>query len=236
VSDGFVCYPRIVRIRMKQIWLRGPNGVGKSTLGKMIEAKISGSVFVSSGNLLRQSRDIESQVTEDMGEGNLAKSDIVLRVMGNRFKELKHLGTNLLVVDGFPRKVEELRSWIRMTQAPDVVISLNLSDHEIVERLINRQVCDKCGESYNSFSNIFLRPIVPRVPGRCDACSDGQLVRRPDDVPDIILKRLSVFRANEQRILSSLREQAQVKFATYDVAKGLSSFETIVHEVPQLIR
>jgi len=235
-NHGIAAFSHIVEITMKQIWLRGANGVGKSTLGRIIEQRLIGSVFVSSGNLLRANMSDRKQLQDEMAKGDLANSDLVIRVMHKRFEELKIQGANLLILDGFPRKVEELLSWMEMTNPPDLVVTLRLEDDDIVARLVNRQICDTCGRSYNSYSNEFLRPILPRVHGKCDLCSDGKLVRRPEDLPEIVRKRLSLFHGNEKYIMDALKRHSQVKLRTYDVSQGLASFERISNDVSTLIR
>ena len=215
---------------MKQLWLRGPNGVGKSTLGRLLKAGIPKSVYVSSGQLLRE------RLTDDrhVAAGNLADSNIVIEVMHKRLNQLRQLDTRVMIIDGFPRKVEEMKEWIHVSHAPDLVVSLQLSDEDVIDRLVNREICDSCGRSYNSFGNEYLRPILPAIPGRCDACADGILVRRPDDSPESIRRRLDIFHQNEMGIMNKLREYSQVNFMSIDASKGLPVLDQISRDIKSL--
>jgi adenylate kinase len=68
----------------------------------------------------------------------------------------------------------------------DKVISLEVSDEEIVERMSGRRVCPKCGASYHTVYNPTM------VEGVCDKCGEGVTVRR-DDAPEVVQSRLEVY-------------------------------------------
>ena len=220
---------------MKQLWLRGPNGSGKSTLGKLIAKSVKESVFVSSGALLREQMGRRDDIVrQELAKGNLADSDLVLELMTRRYKEIKNAGSRLMIVDGFPRKLEEVWRWEKLVGPPHHVISLSLDDKSVVDRLMNREVCDSCGASYNSFSNEFLRPIVPRIRGECDFCTNGVLSKRADDSSDAILRRLRIFHENENDILNAVRVFPNVELIECDATKGIAAFEQIAGRISNI--
>ena len=68
----------------------------------------------------------------------------------------------------------------------DRVLSLEITDQEIEERMSGRQVCSKCGASFH----IHARPT--KAEGVCDNCG-GPVVQRDDDKPETVRHRLEVY-------------------------------------------
>ena len=82
----------------------------------------------------------------------------------------------------------------------DKVLSLEVADEAIIERLSSRRECSKCGAPYNIISN------KPETEGICDKCK-GELIQRADDVPETIKNRLNVYHEQTEpikRIMKSL--------------------------------
>ena len=68
----------------------------------------------------------------------------------------------------------------------DVVVSIEVADEAIVERMSGRRVCDKCGASYHTK----YKPSKDGV--TCD--NDGTpLTLRKDDSPEVVLSRLKTY-------------------------------------------
>lgn len=74
------------------------------------------------------------------------------------------------------------------------VISLEVPAEEIIRRLSQRRVCEHCGENYH----LLFRP--PPPDGRCLACARGPIAQRPDDRPEAIARRLSVYEAQTKPV------------------------------------
>ena len=68
----------------------------------------------------------------------------------------------------------------------DAVVSIEISDEEIVERMAGRRVCTACGAPYH------VKNMPPKVEGVCDACG-GKLEARADDKPEVVRDRLQVY-------------------------------------------
>jgi adenylate kinase len=136
-----------------------------------------------------------------MGNGQLADSDLVINVMHAEFLKLVHAPTPVtaVLIDGFPRKIDELTQWIQLTSLPSAVVYCNCDEEVIVKKLINRRMCSSCGKNYNSYKDEFLGPIVPTHDGRCDECG-SELIQRSDDREEAIWNRLTVYSENEERI------------------------------------
>ncbi len=76
----------------------------------------------------------------------------------------------------------------------DAVIQINLADEIVMQRVLNRRVCGKCGLDYNL---IFHRPVDPEV---CDVCG-GALVSRADDTAVALQSRLRDYHGKTKPIL-----------------------------------
>ena len=68
----------------------------------------------------------------------------------------------------------------------DCALSIEISDETIVERMAGRRTCRDCSATYH----VATKP--PKTEGKCDACG-GELIIRPDDKPETVRERLTVF-------------------------------------------
>ena len=69
----------------------------------------------------------------------------------------------------------------------DAVIELKVDDNQLIQRIVGRFTCAKCGEGYH---DRFKRP---KVRGMCDVCQSTEFTRRPDDTAETVNKRLMVY-------------------------------------------
>ncbi len=102
------------------------------------------------------------------------------------------------MLDGFPRtliQAEALESLLQRLNRPlTAVISLSLSDNEVVRRLGGRRMCEGLGEPF---------PLHIEDTASVDACVrlGGRLVQRPDDEPQVIVERLRTYEAETAPLL-----------------------------------
>ena len=75
------------------------------------------------------------------------------------------------------------------------VVSLEIEDQVVVDRLSGRRICPNCGAIYH------LAAKPPRVDEICDVCG-AELTIRADDNPDTIRQRLRQFHAQSQPVLN----------------------------------
>ena len=171
----------------------GPQGSGKGTQADLLGPKI-GAVKLSTGDLFRAEIAAESplglRVKEILAAGNLVSDDITLAIVAERLDKLAAERVRGVIFDGFPRteaQAEGLDILLQERgQTINGVIELAVPENVLIDRMSGRRVCAICGTAYN------LAFQSTRQPGICDKCG-GELVQRPDDMPDAIRKRLQLY-------------------------------------------
>jgi adenylate kinase len=137
-------FPGLSGKRYQAVLLFGAPGSGKGTQGKILGA-IPGFYHSSTGDIFR-SLDLQSEVGrlfwEYAGKGQLVPDDVVIRVWkqfikGMEFTNNFHPETQILVLDGMPRNVNQARL---LEDTIEVLKIVHLSsDHKkMVERLKRR--------------------------------------------------------------------------------------------------
>lgn len=171
------------------IILLGAPGSGKGTQAEFI-VKEFGVVHISTGDMFRDNIKRETPIGKKaksyIEAGQLVPDEIVIDMLRQRLQEPDCKNGALL--DGFPRtlaQAEALESIIKDHFQP-VVISLEVSDATVMDRLTGRRYCPTCNAVYH----ITFSP--PKKPGICDKCG-SPLAIRPDDVEATVKERLAVF-------------------------------------------
>lgn len=175
----------------------GPAGSGKGTQAKNLEREF-GVVQISTGDLLRdavaQGTELGRKADPIMREGRLVPDDLVIRLIEERL-EKKDAASFLL--DGFPRTLPQAQALDAMLERHgkklDRVLSLEVPDELLVERITGRRQCPKCGAVYHVVS------APPKRAGFCDRDDTG-LIQRSDDSPEKLAKRLEVYRAEIPKV------------------------------------
>jgi adenylate kinase len=149
---------------------------------------------LSSGEIFR--REIESGT--DLGRmakryidhGELVPNGVTIEMMAKQLRDPQVMEKGF-VLDGFPRTVKQAEALdeilFEMNIDLDKVVSLEVPEDVVVERLAGRMGCTKCGEIYHSADKPPIRE------GLCDKCNSPLFVRS-DDQPETIRERLRVFR------------------------------------------
>lgn len=174
--------------------LMGPPGAGKGTQGEILAKKL-GIDTISTGVMLRtaikEQTEIGKQVEKLINDGKLVPDDIMVKLVKERLQ--KPDCAKGFILDGFPRTTAQAEALTDSGVKIDKVLSLEVADDVIVERLSSRRECSKCGAPYNVISN------KPKKDGVCDKCGGG-LIQRADDNPDTIKNRLNVYHTQTEPI------------------------------------
>ncbi len=176
---------------MKIIFLGAP-GAGKGTQAEIVSERY-GIPTISTGAIIRKAvRDgtpTGLAAKAYMDRGALVPDDVVVELIRERLAEPDC--RNGFILDGFPRTVPQAEALDRMGVRPDAVLSLDVADDVIVERMSGRRVCGACGATYH----VVARP--SREEGKCDKCGADLTVRRDDD-PAVVLDRLTVYHSTTE--------------------------------------
>lgn len=170
--------------------LMGPPGSGKGTQAKRLTATL-GIPHISTGDILRENiannTALGKQAKEFMDQGKLVPDSLVLDMLFDRVS--KPDAKNGYLLDGFPRTVPQAEAFQKHLTGTEkvVAINLNVKDDTIVKRMASRLTCPECGAVYSTTDS------PPKTPGICDK-TGAKLVRRKDDEPEVVQKRLQVYR------------------------------------------
>ena len=176
---------------MNLILLRPP-GAGKGTQSKTLAAKY-GLVQLSTGDMLRAAAKAGTKVGLEakgiMDKGDLVPDAVVIGIIAERIDEPD--AKKGFILDGFPRTLTQAAALDKLLKDKnrqlDVVIELRLDHNKLIERVVGRFTCAKCGEGYH---DRFKRP---KVRGVCDICQSTQFARRDDDTAETVSNRLMAY-------------------------------------------
>lgn len=175
--------------------LLGAPGSGKGTQAELITRQF-GIPVTSPGAILRREKDLGTPLgleTEEITkQGGLVPDKIIVKLIEDW---LRLHGGYGFVFDGFPRTLPQgksLQEILERHHTPlDLAIWLEVSEQTVRDRIGSRLQCRGCGFTTSVSSAHFAeRPV-------CPFC-DGPLVRRNDDDPAVLQKRLQEFNLKTQ--------------------------------------
>ena len=171
---------------MKLILLGAP-GAGKGTQADILCKELD-IPTISTGNMLRAAikngTPTGMKAKAFMDEGKLVPDEVIIGIIHDRVAEDDC--KNGYILDGVPRTIAQAESLEKAGIVFDDVISIEISDEVIMERMSGRRVCEHCGASYH------LVAVPPKQEGICDKCG-GKLIQRHDDEPETVKHRLEVY-------------------------------------------
>lgn len=171
---------------MKLILLGAP-GAGKGTQAERLCKELN-IPTISTGNILRAAikngTPTGLKAKSYMDAGKLVPDEVIIGIITERLAEDDCKGG--FILDGVPRTIAQAEALEKAGIRFDAVVSIEIADKEIMERMSGRRVCENCGASYH------LVAVPPKTPGVCDSCG-GKLVQRKDDAPETVKARLEVY-------------------------------------------
>tara|TARA_B100001250_G_C19809988_1_gene795289 strand:- start:2664 stop:3296 length:633 start_codon:yes stop_codon:yes gene_type:complete len=172
---------------MTSIVLFGPPGAGKGTQAARI-TESTALPQVSTGDMLRaavkKSTQTGIEAKKYMDAGQLVPDSIIIDLIKDRVTHAD--AKNGLMFDGFPRTIPQAEALAEITEVSHV-ISIEVPDSRIVERICGRYSCSSCGSVYHDKFN------PTSVIDVCDACGATEMKRRADDNESTVLQRLSAY-------------------------------------------
>jgi len=185
-----------------KLMMLGPPGAGKGTQATRLVESL-GIPQVSTGDMLRAARrqgtELGEKAAEYMDAGELVPDQVVIGIVEQRLREPD--AREGFILDGFPRTRDQAEALTEMGIELDAVLSLEVSEHEVVRRLSGRLNCPKCGAAYHEEFN------PPADQDVCDECGHQGLVKRDDDRPDVVRERLEEYRQKTEPLEEFYRDR-----------------------------
>jgi len=167
--------------------LLGAPGAGKGTQAEKISAAFS-IPAISTGAIIREAiaagTEMGKSAKQYIDQGALVPDEVVIGIVKDRLKAADC--SEGFILDGFPRTVPQAEALDKMGVDITDVLSIEVSDERIIERMSGRRVCENCGATYHVLSN-------PSPAGeKCGMCGEPLTVRADDD-PAVVRSRLEVY-------------------------------------------
>jgi len=171
----------------------GPPACGKGTQTNML-AEYLGFPHIDTGSLLR------AEISKETPDGIIAKSfidkgqlvppELVGNIIKNRLS--KEDCSKGYVLDGYPRSLaqaellEKINAEVDKEKAVFKAIYFDIDESILIDRIVHRQSCPKCGEIYNKK----FKP--SKVENICDKCN-VELKTRADDNEEVAHARFDTY-------------------------------------------
>ena len=180
--------------------LMGAPGAGKGTQAEKISGKWN-IPAISTGDILRAAikagTELGNTAKGYIDDGKLVPDEIVIGIIKEYLNS--DAAANGFILDGFPRSIPQAEALDAMGVKIDAVLSIEVADEKIVERMSGRRVCT-CGASYHTV----YKP--SQKSGICDKCG-AELYIRKDDAPETVLSRLATYHSQTEPLKAFYAEK-----------------------------
>lgn len=178
----------------RELVFLGPPACGKGTQTSKLSTYLK-FPHIDTGSLLR--RAIVEKTSDGLiaqayiDKGQLVPVDIVAAIIKNRLKE--NDCKDGFILDGYPRSIEQaeilenIKSEINNGEEVSFkVIYFDIDQQLLMNRIIYRRSCSKCGKIYNLLS------LKSKTEGVCDDCG-CELIQRKDDTEETAKARFDTY-------------------------------------------
>ncbi len=184
----------------------GSPGSGKGTQAKLLVRKLNLEYF-EAGSILRERAKENSLLGEKISliinkKGALVPNILMKKILTKWLGEIDV--KKGIIFDGFPRTLRQykiLKDLLNLKNLKiDKVIYLKLKPEVSLKRLLSRRICPNCKSEFN----LLTKP--PKKDELCDFCHI-KLIRRQDDTPVLIKKRLENYYKEERPLIEEFKKE-----------------------------
>jgi adenylate kinase len=198
----------------------GMPGSGKGTQAEKL-VKEFGFRHIALGDILRsyteKNNEISREIKDLIDKGKLISDDIANKIIAD---EIRSSQENNIILDGYPRKVSQLRFLENNFLDKDIfVVYFKVRKESLVKRLLDRVVCKDCKSTFSDHN-------FPSQDSECDKCKSKNLMKRNDDDEQTIMKRMDVFDQETYPIIEDIKAQESTPMFYLEV-DGSDSIENI---------
>ena len=189
--------------------LFGHPGAGKGTQAARLQEDFR-LPYVATGDILRAAvkdgTELGLKAKGFMEAGELVPDELVIDLIVDRIGAGD--ARDGFILDGFPRTRAQAdalgEAFDALGRRITAVLLIDVPDEDVVRRISGRRVSVKTGRVYHVESD------PPKHEGRCDV--DGsRLVQRDDDKPEVVQKRLEVYHAETEPLVSYYDERGLLR-------------------------
>ena len=171
----------------------GAPGTGKGTVASKLSEKLN-IPQVSTGDIFRKAivekTPVGVEAEKYISQGMLVPDDVTIKIVEERLKDRDV--QDGLILDGFPRTIEQAEALDRMLKNAEksirLAINLETPEEEIIDRIVSRRICSN--QDCKAVFNTKLNP--PKVDDVCDKCG-AELKQRKDDNEETVKNRLETY-------------------------------------------
>ena len=198
--------------------LFGPPGAGKGTQAEII-VEMTGKPQISTGDMLRsavsQGTELGLEAKGYMEAGQLVPDHVIIGLIEDRLTGPD--ASNGVRFDGFPRTIPQAEALSEITEV-SAVISIEVPDEDIVNRIVGRRMDPETGEIYH----VSFKPPPPELTSR--------LVQRKDDNEETVRMRLAAYHEQtkplgdwygEMGILSTVDGTGTIQEVSHSIANAV---------------
>jgi adenylate kinase len=167
-------------------------------------------------NAVAEGTELGMEAKEFMDAGLLVPDEVIIRLIEERLNSPD--APSGVLFDGFPRTIPQAEALSRITEV-SAVISIEVPDENIIERIVGRRMDPETGEIYH----ISFKPPPPEIIHR--------LIHRKDDTEQTVRKRLDAYHMQTKPLGEWYQE-----LGLLTAVDGTGSIESVSESVATAVR
>lgn len=207
----------------------GAPGCGKGTQARILKEKTH-ICHLSTGEMLReyaaQDTPLGRNLKALLDKGEFATDEMIIEMVRNRIGQPDC--ERGFILDGFPRTLPQAEVLESLLAEKGIkltcVLEIQVPDEIIMERILGRYSCLKCGAGYH---DKFQKP---KVYGVCDVCGGTEFGRRKDDNRATVQNRLVNYRLLTYPTIPFFEKRGLLR--TVD---GTGTIEAVSHKIDEIL-